>query len=142
MTAIPPEGRIARALRHAVLGLFLALCLGFAGWLLANLPPGIRREDAGVIGILLVYLLFGARVAWEAFHQCRPQGLWTGAVLLLLASLALPGLAMLQDAFQEPEERGATTLVPLALGVVGLLWAMAAIGAVPAAREARRRRGG
>jgi hypothetical protein len=37
---------------------------------LSNLPPGIRLEDAGIIGIILICLMFSARAAWEALHQC------------------------------------------------------------------------
>jgi hypothetical protein len=61
----------------------------------------------------------------------------TGAMLLLIASLALPALAAVQDSFQEPEDR-ATATVPLALLMVGWLWPVAAIGDVPVERERRR----
>jgi len=130
-------------LRYLVLAVALGLTLGLTGLVLGNLPPGLRLEDAGLAGILVVFLLFTARAAWETFHQCRRQGLWTGAVLLAIASLALPGLAMLQDAFEEPEARGAWSIAPLTLSllVVAGLWAVAVLGAVPAMRE-RQRRGG
>jgi len=60
--------------------------------------------------------------------------------VLLLVSLALPGLALLQDAWGRPEDRAARSLVPEALGTVAGLWLVAALGAVPAARDGRRRR--
>jgi hypothetical protein len=97
---------------------------------LANLPPGIVLQDAGIVAILLFFLLFNARVAWEALRQCRGCREWS-RVLLLIVSVTIPALAALHDAFLEPKDRDAMTIAPirLALGAIATLWAVATIGA-------------
>jgi peptidoglycan/LPS O-acetylase OafA/YrhL len=133
------EGKAARIARYAVLAVFLCLTLGPACLVLANLPPGIVLQDAGIVAVLLFFLLFGARVAWEALRQCRGCREWS-RVLLLIVSVTIPALAALHDAFQEPEDRDAMTIAPirLALGAIATLWAVATIGAIPAEQERRR----
>ena len=138
------EGRAARALRVLALATFLALTLGPAALILASpawRDGPWRLEDAGILGILLILLLFGALSTWKAFHHCRLQGIVTGAVLLGIAGLLVPALALLHEAFPEPEDREAQLMAPVypAIGVLAVLRALAVAGGVAALRERRRR---